>query len=63
MRTLGIAAIVLVVGLATLSVNASGGRSMIALSLTGLVAVILLVLLAATVVMAEVERLDASALE
>ncbi|WP_426527620.1 hypothetical protein [Bradyrhizobium sp. McL0615] len=61
MRIFSLSPVVLVIGLATLSMNTSG--AMIALCLVGLAAIILIVLLAATVVMAEVERLDDSALE
>jgi hypothetical protein len=54
--------VVLVIGLATLSMNTSG--AMIALSLVGIAVITLIVLLAAIIVItAEVERLDSRAIE
>ena len=62
MRIFSLSPVVLVIGLATMSMNTSG--AMMALSLIGFAAIILIVLLAATVVItAEVERLDAKAIE
>jgi hypothetical protein len=62
MRIFSLSPVVLVIGLATLSMNTSG--AMIALSLVGIAAIILIVLLAAIIVItAEVERLDSRAIE
>jgi hypothetical protein len=62
MRIFSLSPVVLVIGLATLSMNTS--RAMIALSLVGISAIILIALLAAIVVItAEVERLDSRAIE
>jgi hypothetical protein len=62
MRIFSLSPVVLVIGLATLSMNTSG--AMIALSLVGISAIILIALLAAIVVItAEVERLDSRAIE
>jgi hypothetical protein len=62
MRIFSLSPVVLVIGLATLSMNTSG--AMIALSLVGIAVITLIVLLAAIVVItAEVERLDSRAIE
>jgi hypothetical protein len=62
MRIFSLSSVVLAIGLATLSMNMSG--AMIALSLVGISAIILIALLAAIVVItAEVERLDSRAIE
>jgi hypothetical protein len=62
MRIFSLSPVVLVIGLATLSMNTSG--AMIALSLVGIAVITLIVLLAAIIVItAEVERLDSRAIE
>jgi hypothetical protein len=62
MRIFSLSPVVLVIGLATLSMNTSG--AMIALSSVGIAVITLIVLLAAIVVItAEVERLDSRAIE
>ena len=62
MRIFSLSPVVLVIGLATLSMNTSG--AMIALSLVGIAVTTLIVLLAAIIVItAEVERLDSRAIE